>query len=623
MLAITVLLSNAQSAYLIKDIYSGTNSNSLQSIRNLINVNNTLFFTATDGTHGRELWKSDGTTVGTVMVKDIYAGSTDASIDYLTNVNGTLFFAATDGINGVELWKSDGTEEGTVMVKDISNGSLSSTPAEFCNIDGTLYFRASDGINGHELWKSDGTALGTVMVKDIVGFYTGTGSSLPDRLTNINGTLFFSADNGTLGRELWKSDGTATGTVMVKDIYVGGNTSHSNLSNFTNVSGILYFSAYDNVYGQELWKSDGTAAGTVRVKDIYPDANGSIPTYLTGLNGTLYFAATDPVNGQELWKSDGTETTIVKDIIAGSSSSSLKYLIDLNGTLLFTATHATYGNELWKSDGTEVGTVMLKDIIAGSSTPINLIVVNSILYFATNEYANGKNLWKSNGTAAGTVLVKNIFASSNTIQSDFININGTLFFSAGDATELWAVTIDDIPLPVSLTNFNASLKTNGAQLTWSTESELNNNHFVIEKSLDGIVFQTLTTINGKGTSTTTSSYQFIDVNFAQSAYYRLTQVDANGTKTVYHDLVRFVKSFTEQESISIYPNPAKEKLFVSLPAAKANSAVKLLNLHGKVIQTKIANGQTLTFDVQHLPSGIYLVQHTDGKQVHVSKVVKQ
>ena len=85
----------------------------------------------------------------------------------LTAVGNTLYFAAIDGTNGVELWKSDGTASGTVMVKNIRSGSLSSSPYEFTAIGNTLYFAANDGTNGIELWKSDGTASGTVMVKDI------------------------------------------------------------------------------------------------------------------------------------------------------------------------------------------------------------------------------------------------------------------------------------------------------------------------------------------------------------------------------------------------------------------------------------------------------------------------
>nr|WP_304608947.1 ELWxxDGT repeat protein [Planktothrix sp. FACHB-1365] len=99
---------------------------------------------------------------------------------------------------------------------------------------------------------------------------------------------------------MWKSDGTAAGTVLVKDI--SPSLSNSNPGNLTNINGTLYFQAYDGTNGTELWKSDGTAAGTVLVKDIWSGTGNSNPDYLTNINDTLYFGAHDGINGNELWK---------------------------------------------------------------------------------------------------------------------------------------------------------------------------------------------------------------------------------------------------------------------------------------------------------------------------------
>ncbi|OAN52951.1 hypothetical protein A6A05_10350 [Magnetospirillum moscoviense] len=402
----------------------------ISSIDRLTNVNGTLYFTADDGTNGTELWKSDGTAAGTVMVKDIRTGGSSTPIS-LTNMNGTLYFRANDGTNGSELWKSDGTAAGTVMVKDIRTGG-SSSPDKLTNVNGTLYFRANDGTNGTELWKSDGTAAGTVMVKDI---QTG-GSSIPSDLTDVNGTLYFTANDGTNGTELWKSDGTAAGTVMVKNINAGGNSSTGKL---LNVNGTLYFSADDGTNGDELWKSDGTDAGTVMVKHIRTGGSSS-PNRLTNVNGTLYFAADDGTNGNELWKSDGTEagTVMVKNIWTGANSSTPEQLTNLNGTLYFSADDGTNGREFWKSDGTEAGTVMVKDIQTGAnaSSPEEPTNLNGTLYFEASDGTNGTELWKSDGTAAGTVMVKDIrtgaFGSSPT---NLIVVNGALYFTASDESD--------------------------------------------------------------------------------------------------------------------------------------------------------------------------------------------
>jgi len=104
-----------------------------------------------------------------LLVKDINpsGGTTPASPSLLTNVNGTLFFRAYDDVHGYELWKTDGTAMGTVLVKDINPGIADSSPYGLTNINGKLYFGANDGVNGEEIWKSDGTPAGTVLVKDI------------------------------------------------------------------------------------------------------------------------------------------------------------------------------------------------------------------------------------------------------------------------------------------------------------------------------------------------------------------------------------------------------------------------------------------------------------------------
>ena len=109
-------------AALVKDI----NADGSSGPRYLVDVAGTLFFTANDGIHGRELWRSNGTPAGTRIVRNIGPGSADGSPQELTAVGQTLYFTANDGIHGRELWMSDGTHDGTRMVRDITPGSKSS-----------------------------------------------------------------------------------------------------------------------------------------------------------------------------------------------------------------------------------------------------------------------------------------------------------------------------------------------------------------------------------------------------------------------------------------------------------------------------------------------------------------
>ncbi|WP_166820007.1 ELWxxDGT repeat protein [Thalassoroseus pseudoceratinae] len=335
------------------------------------------------------------------------------------------------------------------LVKDINPGSDGSVNfgSELTNVNGTLFFTADDGTNGEELWMSDGTVAGTVLVKDI---NPGSGSSvnLISELTNVGGTLFFRADDGINGRELWMSDGTAAGTVMVKDINPGGNSSWPN--NLTNVDGTLFFTAVDGTNGEELWMSDGTAAGTVMVKDINPGTGHSVDfnSELINVDGTLFFTADDGTNGEELWMSNGTaaSTVLVQDIRPGGGSSEPTNLTNVDGTLFFSANDGANGRALWQSDGTgtAAGTMLVKDIQPGTDNAFifgELTNVDGTLFFRADDDTNGRELWMSDGTAAGTVLVKDINpGSESSFPDDFINVDGTLFFAANDGTngdELW------------------------------------------------------------------------------------------------------------------------------------------------------------------------------------------
>ena len=210
----------------------------------MVEVGGSLFFVADDGVHGEDLWKSDGTQAGTVLVKNLDAeGGEYGGLSDLTPVGDTLFFTLDDGVRGTALWSSDGTRAGTALVKVIDpSGGYSDGPSEMVGVGDTLYFTADDGVHGDELWKSDGTKAGTVLVKDITSGDTGDYYSYgPDSLTDVAGTLFFTADDGVHGEELWKSDGTAAGTVLVKDIHPGDYDSDP--GSLAAVGSTLFFTA--------------------------------------------------------------------------------------------------------------------------------------------------------------------------------------------------------------------------------------------------------------------------------------------------------------------------------------------------------------------------------------------
>ncbi|MBN1890055.1 MAG: right-handed parallel beta-helix repeat-containing protein [Thermoflexales bacterium] len=423
----------------------------------LIDVNGTLFFANDDGSHGLELWKSDGTAAGTVQLIDINPGSGASCPSYLAEVNGVLFFTANDGVHGPELWKSDGSAAGTVQVADITPGSAGSFPRELAKVGDVLFFTADDGVHGRELWRSDGTAAGTVQVIDAIPGSTGLS---PYDLTEVGDTLFFLTDDldaSPYTTRLWQSDGKAAGTitlaVMLKSI--GGPGYSPCLPNLTDVNGTLFFSADDGVHGMELWKSDGTLTGTV-VIDIYPGGDpypsGSYPRHLADVNGTLLFIAGSG-GRSELWKSDGSAAgTVMVKILPWSKDYWYKYgeeeqnpsnLIDVGGTLFFVTFDEAHGTELWKSDGTQANTTLVKDINdtqTTSSSPSYLSGMDGSLFFGANDGIHGWELWRSDGTSTDTVMVADICPDCHSSPSGLTPVNGTLFFGAGDGVhgrELW------------------------------------------------------------------------------------------------------------------------------------------------------------------------------------------
>ncbi len=345
------------------------------------NVGGELYFSAYDSTYSNYgLWKSNGTTAGTSLVKALPSG------DYLqamAAVGGTAFFTVySSNFNTSELWKSDGTAAGTVALATGLQYAY-----ELTAVAGRLYFAGrTAGVD--QLWTSDGTGAGTQMVKDI---------QISGYLSAVGSTVYFEGYDPSYGGTLWKSDGTAAGTTTVAD---PGKAQY--LQNLANVGGTLYFSAYDGSHGYELWKSDGTAAGTTLVKDINPGSAYSNPSNLTDVGGTLYFLAYDPDHGNELWKSDGTAdgTTLVKDVNPGTADSTPvnnpAKLTNVGGTLYFTADDGADGRELWSSDGTAAGTTLVQDIYPGStsSNPSLLTNVDGTLYFGGTDPDHGAELWR-------------------------------------------------------------------------------------------------------------------------------------------------------------------------------------------------------------------------------------
>lgn len=290
---------------MVKNINAGGSSNPVR----LHKVGNQVLFGADDGVHGFELWKSNGTAVGTKLVKDVNrSGSAlpfgDFWDDSVAAAGSTLFFTATDGTHGFELWKSNGTPQGTKMVKDLRRGADSGLPDTFAVLGNRVFFSGPDPL-GTVLWVSNGTNQGTHVVKRT----STSGTSQPDSMTAFKGAIYFIGFGGgsPFGTALFKTTGTAASTREVADVHAAEMVAAGNK---------LFFEGYDGARGYELWISDGSREGTRFLRDIRPGSESSSISNLTALGSQLIFTADDGRHGIEPWRSNGTRegTIMLKDV---------------------------------------------------------------------------------------------------------------------------------------------------------------------------------------------------------------------------------------------------------------------------------------------------------------------
>lgn len=322
----------ADGSLLLRDI-NPNNNNRLDTPLSFSRVGDLAYFTAINEENGVALYSSDGTPSNTNLVADINS-RTDTRNDFreFIDFNDTLYFVGEDEENGIELWTSDGQETSTQSItsfdRDLGISDLTAT-------EENLYFTRNTF--GQELWTSDGTTDGTELIATEIS---------PEELTSVGNTLYFTANDGQIGRELWISNGTQEGTQILEDILPpdrDGNRS-SNPKNLTDVGGRLFFTADDGQNGRELWVSDGAPENTRRVADLTEGEDSTrFRDNFTEVNGILYFTK-DGDGGDKLWRSDGTQAGTFElepeDLNLGGSTTpefrNPERLIEFDNQLYFT-----------------------------------------------------------------------------------------------------------------------------------------------------------------------------------------------------------------------------------------------------------------------------------------------
>ncbi|MFE8596347.1 hypothetical protein [Archangium violaceum] len=323
---------------------------------------------------------------------------------------------------------------GSTLLQDLRPGhdATPGTNGPLTSLGNTVYFAGQSTSTGSEVWKSDGSPEGTVLVKEVL---PGPESANPSLFGELNGSLFFTARGSTLGTELWKTDGTPTGTVRLLSVPNGEIPTDVAITDHARVGNTLFFSAQLSG-NKELWKTDGTPAGTARVKDIAPGDIGSFPYSLTALGSSLYFAATPSGTWpSSLWKSDGTEAGTV-EVWSPPSPGGVQGVNELGGSLLVRVTSSAYPvSSLWKSDGTAAGTVKVVDL--PYEVRKSVVLGNRLVIWMDGA------MWVTDGTAAGTRALQLV---SHASWHPSVTVGSQLFFLGTDSShglELW--TTDGTP----------------------------------------------------------------------------------------------------------------------------------------------------------------------------------
>jgi len=279
-------------------------------------------------------------------------------------------------------------------------------PADMMVVGGQLYFF---DVNSYQaLWKCDGTAAGTVLVADVPA-----GTQLR-QLAAVGNQVFFTSEDlgsGAGYERLWRTDGTGTGAVLLHSWQKGMDVETSGPDNLVAMNGNLYFRVDDGATNTDgLWKSDGTAAGTVPVFTL-PAQYRSFISHLTAMGNELYFIGIGPSGfpWTALWKSDGT--TVGTSVVApGETISPVASLLTAYGAIFFTGEQNSVG-KLWQTDGTDAGTVALAD--TGGAGVYDLGAVNGSILFDAFDGAHGVEPWAVPADYAPATIAGSIFDDAN------------------------------------------------------------------------------------------------------------------------------------------------------------------------------------------------------------------
>ncbi len=573
----------------ILESYPGSTP-SIYQTSNYINLNGKMYYFGRTSGYQWSLYTTDGTVTGNVVVKNlglqlanVIPQDIDARYnDYKAVFDNKLYFTAIG-----QLWQSDGTTTGTNLFSTAYNAKY------FKVFNNKLYFTAQNGTNGIEVWSTDGTVAGTTMLKDI---YPGANPSIDQQFdphfTVFNNKLFFVANDGTTGFELWSTDGTTAGTNLFKNIRITETESNVyNTGSFMAVSvysiepfkvynNKMYFNAIDDVtypYGNEfrLFETDGTPAGT---KNVSISVN--------------YATCGCSPGAQNFFTAKGLTVTTNNDLVmAGSPVFPISTGANLFGIYKFNTSNA-----ITKIQNTFV---YQGDSGSGSDTDqFSMKFFNGEYYFISQAASTSIELWKMNPTTFQFTQVSNPAALS------YIYFNDNNGYSRLLSAQVWNNKL----YFVKATGSNGAIFATDGTLAGTTE---------VSK---GAVNQQSTTSTMATLSKSPTSFGVL----GSGLYFGGTSTGTQPSLQRFYDPSLLSTQENTLNKFSIYPNPTASQINLSFESNLENASIKIISLLGQtVIEKQNLSSNVLSFDVSNLAAGMYVVEVNDGISKFNSKFIKQ
>ncbi|RYB92919.1 hypothetical protein EUA93_00240 [Nocardioides oleivorans] len=372
-----------------------------------------LYFVADDGVHGRELWRTDGTDAGTALVGDLYPGlpGTNADPHRLTVVGDRLFFnARSSGAASSEtVFYIEASTPTTIRqinaLRATDNAPVPAVGSIFGAPNGRVVISRLLGESSNCCYAVYALPPGgTAFAKISVGAEDINANNVFSPSATAGGWTYYSRSNTNVspgqGSELWRTNGATTEAVA--DIRPG--TAGSAPSAFVATGNRVYFTADDGTRGRELWVTNpADKSDTHLVHEHVPGAASTSindPGQVANGNVLYYVPANDPVTGPELWRTDGTEagTRVVKDLTPGTGGYSVSTPFAFRGGV-----GLLRGSDVFvSSDGTDAGTALLGSVDLDGVGPNTPVVLGDRAYFVAGATPFGQAVWRTDGTEAGT-----------------------------------------------------------------------------------------------------------------------------------------------------------------------------------------------------------------------------